>query len=235
MGIESINRMSTPDIRMASVMIGIVTNNKDPEKQARVKLKLPILGLDKETDWVRIATLMGGKEMGSLFIPEVNDEVLVAFHLGDLSQPIVIGTLWNGKQAPPKGEDNNTVRKIVSKKGHEITFNDDDSKAAVTVKTKKGHTLELSDKDDKLTVKDKSGNNSIVMDGSGNKVTIKSSTSEITMSASGDISIKSNKAIELSSTQIKLEAKAQLSLKAGMVDINADGILNIKGSMVKIN
>lgn len=235
MGIESISSLSGPDTRMHSVMIGIVTNNKDPEKLARVKLKLPILGIETETDWVRIATLMGGKDMGSLFIPEVNDEVLVAFHLGDLSQPVVIGTLWNTKQAPPQGEENNTVRKVRSKKGHEISFSDDDNVAGLTIKTNKGHTIEVSDKSDTLTIKDKGGNNSVVVNGSNNSVTIKSSTTQITMNAQGDVTIKSNKQVEISSTQIKLDAQASLSIHSGMIDIKADGMLNIKGSMVKIN
>jgi uncharacterized protein involved in type VI secretion and phage assembly len=223
--------------QVSGVMVGIVTNNKDPDGLGRVKLKLPLREVETETDWVRIATLMAGKDMGSLFIPEVNDEVLVAFHLGEVREPFVIGVLWNQKQAAPKGNDKNDIRKIKTRSGHEIIFDDNDSQGTITIKTKKGQKIEMADKEDTITIAEQSGNNSIqIKGGSASEISVKSASTTITMNAKGDIALTSNKEIKISSTQVNIEAKAALGLKAGAsLDIKADGIINIKGSLVKIN
>jgi uncharacterized protein involved in type VI secretion and phage assembly len=220
------------------VVVGIVTDNKDPEKLGRVKMKIPIIDNEHPTDWARIATLMAGKERGSMFIPEVGDEVLVAFHMGDVREPIVIGVLWNKDDKMPSGfDDKNNIRKFVSRQGHEIIFGDDSSDAKVTIKTKKGQTIEFADKADTVTIKEQSGNNIIELKGgSANEISIKSSSSKITLNAKGDIVIDSPKSLKVKSTQVEIEASATMKLKASAtLDIQSDGMINIKGSMVKIN
>jgi hypothetical protein len=87
------------------VVIGVVTNANDPEKNGRIKVRFPWLDDKHETDWIRIATMMAGSFRGSLFRPEVNDEVLVAFDHGDVRFPYVIGFLWNGQDQPPGGAE----------------------------------------------------------------------------------------------------------------------------------
>lgn len=223
--------------KVHGVMVGVVTNNKDPEQLARIKVKLPIHEGEYETDWIRISTLMAGNDRGSLFIPEVNDEVLVAFHMGELRAPIVIGTLWNSKSKAPKGNDKNDIRKFRSRSGHELEFNDAQGDEKVIIKTKKGQTIELSDKQSVTTIKDDSGKNEIVVSGgSANEITIKSNTTVIKLDAKGQVTIESNQAVKISSTQINMEAKAAFTIKGGAsVDIKSDGMINIKGSMVKIN
>jgi uncharacterized protein involved in type VI secretion and phage assembly len=104
------------------VVVGLVTNVADPLKQNRVKLHFPWIGDGQETDWIRIATMMAGGGRGAMFMPEVNDEVLVAFEHGDFRFPYVVGFLWNGQDDPP-GQDVRD-RKIVSKNGHQIRFLD---------------------------------------------------------------------------------------------------------------
>lgn len=223
--------------KIEGVMIGIVTNNKDPEGLARVKLTFPVREANNETDWVRIATLMAGKDRGSLFVPEVGDEVLVAFHLGEMSEPYVIGALWNDKAKSPKANEKNNIRKFRSRAGHEIEFNDDDSDGQIVIKTKKGHRVEIGDKQDTITITDSSGNNSVtIAGGSKNEVTIKSQTQTVKLNGKGDIEVSSAKSLKLKSVQVNVEATGTLTLKSGaMLDIKSDGIVNIKGSMVKIN
>jgi uncharacterized protein involved in type VI secretion and phage assembly len=111
------------------VAAGIVTNNQDSDELGRVKLWFPWLSENNETDWVRIATLMAGSERGTFFLPEVGDEVLVAFEHGDINQPYVIGFLWNAVATPPEtnSDGQNNIRKIRSRSGHEIIFNDDNT------------------------------------------------------------------------------------------------------------
>jgi uncharacterized protein involved in type VI secretion and phage assembly len=224
------------DTKVEGVLVGIVSNNKDPKKQGRVTLKIPLHEKEVETNWAPIATLMAGKDRGTLFIPEVGDQVLVAFLLGDISKPYVIGALWNSVDTALAGDDKNNIRKIKSRSGHEIIFDDKDGDEKITVKTKKGHIIEITDKNDTIKIEDKSGNNSLKLEGgSKNKVTLKSNTSELLLDGKGDITIKSAKSLKLESAQISITAKGQLSIKGAMVDIKSDGILNAKGSMVKIN
>ena len=223
--------------RVNGVMVGIVTNNKDPENLARVKLKLPLREAEEETDWVRIATLMAGKDRGSLFVPEVGDEVLVAFHLGEIREPYVIGCLWNKTDTALKPDDKNNIRQIKSRSGHEFTFDDKDGDEKITIKTKKGHKIEFTDKNDTINIVDQSGNNQVKIEGgSKNTITIKATPSEITLNNKGDVSIKGTKSVSVEAPQIKVEAQAQLTLKGGAkVDLISDGIMTIKGSLVKIN
>lgn len=234
----SISSASDPfSHKIQGVMVGVVTNNKDPDNLGRVKLRLPLQESETETDWVRIATLMAGKEMGSLFLPEVGDEVLVAFHLGEMRQPFVIGMLWNDKNKPPIPAEKNDERKIVSRSGSELMFSDKAGEESFRVKTKKGQIIEFTDKDSKINIADDSGNNVITIEGaSANSITIKSSSTVITLNAKGEVSIESQQAVKIKSTQVNIEATATMALKAGAsLDLKSDGIINIKGSMVKIN
>ncbi len=149
------------------VAAGIVTNNKDPEGLYRIKIKFPWLSDDNETDWIRIATMMSGGNRGSFFLPEVGDEVLVAFEHGDINHPYIIGALWNGVDKPPENNSDgkNNIRKIRSRSGHEIIFNDDDTtkKEKIEIHTNAGHQIILDDSaaQEKIEIKDKTGNNQI--------------------------------------------------------------------------
>ncbi|MEJ8546915.1 phage baseplate assembly protein V [Brevibacillus borstelensis] len=223
--------------KIHGVLVGIVTNNEDPEKLSRVKLKLPLLDDERETDWVRIATMMAGKDRGSLFIPEVGDEVLVAFHLGDIREPFVIGMLWNKDNPGPEMADKNHVRKIKSREGHEVIFGDDPQDGSITINTKKGQRIVLSDKQDTITIQEQSGNSVIAIKGSSaNEITVKSGTSTITLDAKGQVTIESSASVKIKSTQIDLEANGLMNIKAGgALQIKSDGIVGITGTVVKIN
>ena len=82
------------------VVVGVVTNNSDPVGLGRVKVKYPWLGDQVESAWCRVAAPMAGGERGFYFIPEINDEVLIAFEHGDPSAPIFVGALWSVADKP---------------------------------------------------------------------------------------------------------------------------------------
>ncbi|WNO11495.1 phage baseplate assembly protein V [Teredinibacter sp. KSP-S5-2] len=104
----------------------------------------------------RVASFMAGKERGAFFAPEVGDEVVVGFEEGDLDSPVILGALWSDVDAPPTqadtSEDNN-IRTIVSRMGHEITFDDTQGEGKVLIKTKAGLQALMEDKDSKVTIK----------------------------------------------------------------------------------
>lgn len=223
--------------KLDGVMVAQVTNNDDPEGLGRVKVSLPIRESNNETDWIRIATLMGGNNMGSYVIPEVGDEVLVAFHLGEGRIPFIIGSLWSNKNKPPNvNKKNNHIRTFKSRSGHEITF-DDDSNGSIEIKTKAGQIIKLDDKSNQVQLAEKDSTNKIeIIGGVKNEITLKSGNTVIKLNNKGEIVLESLQSLKLKSTQITVEASATLDLKAGAaLNIKSDGLVNIKGSMVKIN
>src|ERR1043166_3093643 len=121
--------------RVSGVVVGVVTNNQDPEGMGRVKVKFPWLSDEDESNWARVAAPMAGKERGFYFLPEVDDEVLVAFKQGDVRFPYVVGSLWNGKDAPPAKNDDgkNDVRVIKSRSGHVVRLTDADGKEMIEI------------------------------------------------------------------------------------------------------
>ncbi len=193
------------------VVIGIVTNNQDPEKLARVKVKFPWLSNEDESYWARIAAPMAGKDRGTFFLPEVDDEVLVVFEHGNLQFPYILGALWNGKDTPPvTNEDGkNNVRIIKSRSGHVIKLNDEDGK----------ETIEIIDKSKK---------NSLVIDTAKNTITL-TTDKDITLSASqGTIKLDAQK------IEIKSSADTKIESGAGM-DIKSTGTMNVKGATINLN
>ena len=80
--------------------IGIVTDNKDPDKLGRVKVKYPLLNDEVESGWARIAWGAAGKERGTVSLPHVNDEVAIGFEHGDVRRPVILGALFNGVDKP---------------------------------------------------------------------------------------------------------------------------------------
>lgn len=234
---EAMSRPAGSVGTVAGVMVATVTNNKDPDNLGRVKLKFSIHESPQESDWAPIATLMSGKDKGSLFIPEVGDQVLVAFHLGHLNRPYVIGSLWNKKAKPPAKDEQNNVRKIKSRSGHELIFDDKNNAGQVTLRTSKGVQLVLDDQNDKITIGTKNDKQKIVLAGStSGTITIETGGNKVTINNKGDIQISSAKAVTIKSTQLKLEASASMDIKANAsLNIQSSGMLTLKGSMVKIN
>ena len=201
----------TSAFRVAGVVIGIVTNNRDPDNMGRVKVKFPWLSENDESAWARVAAPMAGKERGFYFLPEVDDEVLVVFEHGDMRFPYVLGGLWNGKDNPP-------------------AKNDDGKNDVRLIKTRSGHTIRLTDKagEEKIEIIDKSGNNKLVID---------TATNTISVSTDKDLKLSAAKGqITLAAPTIVIEAKSKLELKSSAtVDLEASGPMNIKGATVNIN
>jgi len=235
--------------KISGVAVGVVTNIQDPDKLGRVKVKFLLRESEQESDWIRVASLTAGPERGIYFLPEVNDEVLLAFHHGNVEEPFIIGALWNGTDKPPEAspvaDGKVKIRKIKSRCGNEIILTDDQNKEKVEIHTPKGKKILFDDENKKIELKDDNGNNSITIDTSANgitiqansKATIKVGSCNIEVDGSGGISINApSSSLNLKANQINIEATSTMSIKANAtMDINSSAILNIKGSMVKIN
>ena len=132
--------------KMEGVVIAIVREVEDPLNLGRVKVHFPWMDDDHLTDWIRIATLYGGAGKGSYFIPDQGDEVLIAFEHGNPRVPIVIGSMWNGKDQPPI--DSVRERRLQSLNGHCIRMLDttpiNGNKGALVVQDAHGNRIVMT-------------------------------------------------------------------------------------------
>ena len=197
------------------LVIGVVTNNQDPDGQCRVKVKFPWLTDDHESDWARLVTPGGGAERGLEFVPEVNDEVVVAFEHGDINYPYILGGLWNGKDAPPKKNDQ-FVESGSGKVKQRI------------IRSRTGHIVTLDDSDDQpgISIVDNTGKNKIQYDSKNNKLTVHFEGDMLFEAPQGDIAVKGK--------TIHLEATNEFSLKGQSVEAEAQQAFKVKGANTEV-
>jgi phage protein D len=213
------------------IVIGLVTNNKDPEGLGRVKVKFPWLAENEESPWARMAVPMGGKDRGFFCMPEINDEVLVAFEHSNIHHPYVLGALWNGKDHPPRrndqvvdGSGKVNQRIIRSRSGHEIILDDTDG-------------------NEQIIIRDKTTKNEIVIDSKNNNMAIKVK-GNLTLEAEGEISIQSKRNLKIesksqlsveSTSNLSIKTKGRGSIKGNTVALDGGPMTEIKGGIVKLN
>lgn len=191
------------------VAIAIVTQNQDDEGQCRVKVSYPWHDKPRDSYWARLAMPMAGNGRGMVVIPEVGDEVLVAFERDDLAFPCILGSLYNGKDKPPFANDDgkNDKRGLTSRKKHHLVFDDGD-RGVVELKHERGRRVVLDD------------DGFVVQDENGNVVRVDSNSGAMTIEAKGQLTIKA----------------ATISLQAtGTVELKASATMTIRGSLVNIN
>ncbi|MBU0487549.1 MAG: type VI secretion system tip protein VgrG [Bacteroidetes bacterium] len=214
------------------LQMGIVKKlHSDPDSQNRIQVELPIFGAGKLV-WARMIFADAGKARGLFFMPEVGDEVLVGFLDDDARFPIVLGTLYSSKAAPPVSvsDDKNNTKGIYSREKITIEFNDE--KKILTIKTPGGNQVVLDDDAKAVTVKD-SGGNQISLKGSTLEIKAKQ---DLKLTAAGKIILNATGDLTLNGMNVKAAANAQFSAegKAG-VEVKTSAIAILKGSMVKIN
>jgi uncharacterized protein involved in type VI secretion and phage assembly len=224
-----------PVQRWPGVVTAVVTNTDDPNDWGRVKVKFPWMTDDAESEWARLTSVGAGPEAGLFVVPDVGDEVVVAFEHGDFNRPFVLGGLWNGQSAiPPEGAgaaagEKPLVRSWHSRTGHYLAmFDNADNK--VEIITAGGHQILLDDANKKVEILT-SGGHKITMDDQGkklemastggHKVTMDDNGRKVSVSSAGDVEVKA-------AMNMKLQATANLN-------VEATGILTLKGSLVKIN
>jgi phage baseplate assembly protein gpV len=190
------------------LLIGIVTQIvEDPNNQFRIKVRIPMLSQNGEGVWARLATMHAGNEMGSYFVPNVDDEVVLGCLGNNPDTPIILGSLYSSTRAMPLPiTEDNYVRGFVTKEGTKILM--DDEKKSIEVSTKKGNKLMISDDLKGFVLEDENKN-------------------KITMNQQG-ITIESCK-------DLNLKAKSNIKIEGVQISENASGIMELKGSMININ
>ncbi len=147
---------------LAGVFTAIVIGNVDPENSGRLKVRFPQLRVSEKDGyeaWARIATLTAGANRGSWFMPDLNDEVVVAFEEGDLRRPYVLGAVWSSANPPPeKGDVGNNRKLLRSRNGVQITLDDQAGQESIAIETPGGQKLTLKDGPGTVELADRNGN-----------------------------------------------------------------------------
>jgi len=190
--------------RNNGVVIGIVTDLEDEEGLGRVKVRYPTLD-DQQSDWARLVVPMAGANRGTFFRPEKDDEVLVAFELGNPRRPYILGSLWSRPDKPPRDDGKpkeNNWRFIQSRSGHRILLDD----------TRDKERIEIQDKD---------GTRRVLIDSAAGKIRI--------VCDAGDVEVEApSGAVKVQAATVEIKASGTMAIEAG-------GALTIKGATVNIN
>ncbi len=181
-------------------LVGLVTDNEDPEGLGRVKVKFPTLTEEHSSNWARVVSMGAGKGRGFDCLPEIDDEVLVTFEHGDIHRPYVVGGVWNGEDTPPNSVSDNVrdgqvrLRTFQARTGHQIQFIEEDkggSKAGVKITTKGGHQIYLDD-----------------------------SGSSLSISSTGSLSINAAGNIDIGGKAIAIKASGTIVVNGAMIKLN---------------
>jgi uncharacterized protein involved in type VI secretion and phage assembly len=214
---------TTPMGPIDGVVPALVDDVDDPDKLCRVRLRFPWMSDDYVSDWSRVLQAGAGNKRGFVVMPEVGDEVLVAFDQGDARRPFVLGGLYNDKDAPETGPGslldgtskaiNN--RLFTSRKGHQLVFVDDDNSLSILLQTE----------DKKLKIRLDESNSKIVIESGG----------DLELNADGNITVKATGDLSLSGRSVKSEAQSQWSGKGAQVSLEGSGPTSVKGQPIQLN
>lgn len=257
--------------RFYGVYTAVVTNIQHDQPKAaieetkgyRLKVKFPWLNETDESYWARQSSFMAGADRGAFWMPEVDDEVLVAFEHGDFRFPIIIGMMWNGKDKYPQDltitPDNQTIkipikdqqgkndyRFIHSREKHVLLFVDEAGKLKIVLRTNKSNEIVLDDTDgeEKIQIYDKDNDNYIQLDTVNKKITMESKTGEILIKALATITLDCKDLITKSGKTTKQEAGTTFDQKSGTamkmesgttMNMEAGGTMTEKAPLIKLN
>lgn len=228
----------------AGLVVGEVTNINDPNRTGRVKVRYPGLSATDESAWARLLSVGGGKSRGTVFIPEVGDEVLVAFEAGDPRQPVVLGGLFGDKSSIPAWtvlDGKVSSRGLTSRLGHVVTLSDGTTPPDQHVLLQLAgnqHTFKLAK--DKVDLQVPAGTPVNVVAGP-TKIAFSADGSinieglNITIKATNNLTLEGIQGSFKATAQLALEGTAQASLKGAVVQVDGTGVVAIKGGVVQIN
>jgi phage protein D/phage baseplate assembly protein gpV len=198
----------------AQLVVGVVTNNNDPDQMGRVRVKYPSLSDSEESAWARIATPSAGNARGILMLPQPDEEVIIGFEHGDTRRPIVVGSLFNGRDKPGEELVQNRDGSLGVVSNEKIHLH---SKKDFEIKSDQNMTVEVKqDKTEKI-----SGNFKNEATGNGNL-----KAQQYVIEAGSSLTVKG--------VSVTVEASASLTLKGATVDIQGSGPVNIKGAIINL-
>jgi phage protein D len=241
LGLASLGGTQPRPPRLPGVCCGVVTNNNDPQQQGRVKIALPWLSPDYETDWSPVVQFGAGKRSGAMFLPEVGDEVLAGFEFGDPRRAYVLGGIVNSASAyslggPPVKATGQTaavaLRGFVSAAGNRLVFGDQippgEDSPPPSVST---ITLGTGDGSLALAIDQVAGTITLSCTPKPPNSKAEQGTLSIQCGTGGTINVTAGQG-----GTVNIDGGANLNLKAQKsISIQSSGQVSIKGSQIQLN
>ncbi len=234
---------------MAGIVLGEVVENWDSEHPGMVKVQV-LLGAAENNDigWVPVAASYAGNAYGAYLLPEIGSQVVLAFYLGQMKSPYVIGCLWNQTNVLPAdaANENNTVKTLITRGGNRITISDEEGKERITVKTKGELEADFDDESSRISLSDKDGENTLCLDakegiltlaakkkavfkvGGKEWLTLDGNSSKLTVKAD-NIGVEAGQKLELKGQNTKLSGSST-KIDGQNVKLEAQASLGLKGS-----
>ncbi|MBD78260.1 MAG: hypothetical protein CL840_05005 [Crocinitomicaceae bacterium] len=245
---------------VAGLQIGVVTKvDSDPDKKFRIQVSVPAWGKDSDPVWARISTFYAGNGIGAFFMPEVNDEVILAFVNDDPTDIVIMGCLYSSKSFPPpvpQIDEKNTIKTLVTQSKLQLKFDDD--KKIITVLTPGENTMVISDEDKNITVQTSGGNKMVLSDNdkgitltdqNGNQIQM--NDSGIVVESKSDLTLKAAQGVKIQGATIEATGDQSVKATGGTLNLTGNqttsitgntectmtssGQTNVKGTMVNIN
>ncbi|MBL0701110.1 MAG: type VI secretion system tip protein VgrG [Desulfosarcina sp.] len=222
------------------LQVGIVKKlDEDPEAENKIQVAVPVMQAETEGVWARLASFYGSSSFGAFFVPEIGDEVVLGYFNNDPCHPVIIGSLYSSKNAPPYGlTADNYTKAIVTKNKLKIEF--DDENKVITIESPGKNRITISDEDKSILLEDQ--NNNKVELGSGGismespkdiKLTAKG---KISIDATGEAGITSKGDVNIKGLNVNNAADVGFVAKGNATaELSASGQTTVKGAMVMIN
>jgi uncharacterized protein involved in type VI secretion and phage assembly len=209
------------DRRIYGVAVAEVIENCDQTNLGRVRVRLP--WLPGYEPWARVAAPMAGTNSGAYFMPQVGDEVLVAFNHGDVLDVYVVGSMWNGRNRTPVPQAGDAQTKWVMRtpKGHQLLF--DEAAQSIEITNATGQRVKLESQQIQIAVDD-------------------SDTAVITLDTQGNVTLKAKQSLILEADSIELKAASRILIRtvtgpklgSGTIEIDGGGLCSINADQIDI-
>jgi uncharacterized protein involved in type VI secretion and phage assembly len=257
---KTVTKSDTGDTLINGIVIGIVAKNYDKDMPGKICVTIPTRNKDaNELKWARLVQPSGGRSWGHYFLPEVGDQVVLAFEGGNIERPYVIGCCPkdNDKILTDSSDENNQKKRIITKHGSRLDFEDnkegDGDKDKILLQTaKKAHTLLLDNENSVMQLMDKDKENFMRIRGADNgdilikaksrlvievgeiKITLNGESGAIKINAN-EVSIKTGNQFKVASDgMVKIEGAQLMTKASSMYKMDSGGMISVSGSPIKI-
>ena len=230
------NRRQTQS--MMGIVYGVVKENWDQDHPGMVKVEILHGESGKNvSDWIPVMSPYAGKEFGAYALPEIGTQAVVAFEMGNLHSPVVIGCLWNQKDpVPPKAaNEKNTEKTFVTKGGTRILISDEGGKEKIEIETKGKLFIGLDDEKQMVAIRDEKADNSISMDCKNGAMVLEAKEKLTLRVNKKDVIALDGKAgsATVKTKQVTVEAEQALKLKGQSGSLEGNS-LSVKGQTTKL-
>lgn len=204
------------DEKYYGVFSGIVSDVNDPAKEGRIKVRFPWFDRDMTSEWCRVSQLYAGAgSKGSLFVPDLEDEVVVAFVHGDMREPVILGCVYNGSDKAPSYRDASRDQKLIrTRTGHELLFDETEGQERLRLTSQGGHVIDCDDPGKAMKCATPGGR-TITLDDNSSAVKIETPDGMSIVMQGGTVTIKGTTSVKLDAPKVDITSSASMSVPLG--------------------